>query len=237
MSQEPYGYIYLILDQKENKVYIGQKKGLPENSKNYFGSGTIIRNIIKKRGTYFLKKIILGFCYSRDEILQKETECKYFFNAFDRKYGYNIAISDNGGILYDVHPMLNKKQSDESKLKNRNSHLGKIASHETKKKLKIKRVGRTPALGMKHTDEWRINHSLKMSGENSPRAKPIYQLNNNFEIIYRFGTIKEAAKIFNIHRCHIDKSCQNKTMYKDNYFIYEGELNEFIKKNCIKHNS
>jgi len=42
-----YGYIYVTIDQKENKVYVGQKKGDPEKSLSYFGSGTIIKRIIK----------------------------------------------------------------------------------------------------------------------------------------------------------------------------------------------
>ena len=38
-------------------------------------------------------------------------------------------------------------------------NLGKHLSDEHKEKLKIKRKGRKPALGMKHTEEWKINHS------------------------------------------------------------------------------
>lgn len=103
-QEDYYGYIYIILDQKHNKVYVGQKKGRIENSKNYFGSGTIISNIIKDRGEYFLKKTVLGVCYSKEELKYWETECKHFFNAFDRNYGYNIAIIDDGGDILTYHP-------------------------------------------------------------------------------------------------------------------------------------
>jgi len=46
MEQDYYGYVYLILDQKENKVYVGQKKGKVENTTKYYGSGTILKKFI-----------------------------------------------------------------------------------------------------------------------------------------------------------------------------------------------
>jgi len=104
LTSEYYGYVYLIMDQKHNKVYVGQKKGLVEDSENYFGSGTIILRIQNKRGIYFLKKIILGVCYSKEELTICETECKHFFNAFDIKYGYNILESDYGGDTFTNNP-------------------------------------------------------------------------------------------------------------------------------------
>jgi hypothetical protein len=99
-----YGYIYLTYDQKNNLSYIGHKKAKIEKTKNYFGSGSIIVNIKKSRGTYFLKKIILGVCYSREELLSCETECKLFFNVLDRRYGYNIKKEDEGGDCFTNNP-------------------------------------------------------------------------------------------------------------------------------------
>lgn len=103
-EQNYYGYIYITLDQRGNKVYVGQKKGKIEDSEDYFGSGTIIRRIINKYGEYFLKKIVLGVCYSKEELTFWETECKYFFKALDSKYGYNIIEKDTGGDTLSNHP-------------------------------------------------------------------------------------------------------------------------------------
>lgn len=103
-----YGYIYLILDQKYNKVYVGQKKGKIEKSLNYFGSGKIIKDIIKKRGSYFLKKIVLGICYSKIELNICEIECIQFFNSTNKFYGYNI-LDGGSGILNYTHTETTKK--------------------------------------------------------------------------------------------------------------------------------
>lgn len=94
IPQDYYGYIYITHDQKTNLKYVGHSIRRVENSKKYFGSGINISNIIKERGTYFLKKIILGFCYSEEELIDCETECKLFFNVLDPLYGYNIILED-----------------------------------------------------------------------------------------------------------------------------------------------
>lgn len=102
--QNYYGYIYLIYDQKNNKIYIGQKKGKIEDSGDYFGSGTIIQNIIKSRGIYFLNKIILGVCYSKEELAISEINCIEFFKSTNPIYGYNIAKGGTGGDTLSNHP-------------------------------------------------------------------------------------------------------------------------------------
>lgn len=44
---------------------------------------------------------------------------------------------------------------------------GQNISESTREKLKKTRIGRTPAIGMKHTTEWCHEHSLRMSGKNN----------------------------------------------------------------------
>ena len=104
IDENYYGYVYLTYDQKTKLCYVGQKKGKIENSRNYYGSGKIISDTIKGRGTYFLKKIILGVCYSDKELTEQETECKLFFNALDPLYGYNIIKDEEHPDTMSNHP-------------------------------------------------------------------------------------------------------------------------------------
>lgn len=101
--EEYYGYVYKILDTKHDKIYIGQKKGKVEKTKNYFGSGTIIKDIIKSRGTSLLIKTILCLCYSKEELLEKETKYKMEYDSFWPK-GYNIVEIDGHGDFLKHHP-------------------------------------------------------------------------------------------------------------------------------------
>jgi hypothetical protein len=102
-DEDYFGYIYYTWDQKRNMPYIGQKWGRVADSMDYFGSGTIIKAVIKKRGTYFLKKTVLGVCYSEQELTEWETYCKEFFDVYCPN-GYNIARKDTGGDTISRNP-------------------------------------------------------------------------------------------------------------------------------------
>lgn len=218
-QEDYYGYIYVTLDQKHNKVYVGQKKGKIEKSKNYFGSGTIITNIIKDRGIYFLKKFVLGVCYSKEELTFWETECKHFFKALDRKYGYNKIEKDTGG---DTWMYLTEEERQIRSLKFSISFTGRLKGRTSpmkgKKSSKEANLKRSKSLtGIKHSEERKRNNSdghkgtkwteesLKKRkitrqktyyGKNTPTYKKIdfiFLIQMYFDIV----TVKELLIIYN----------------------------------------
>lgn len=89
-----YHYVYLITDTKNNKKYIG-KHSTNNLEDNYYGSGTIIKNIIKNGNKNRLKKDILEFCSSEEEAYQKEEYYIKIYNAVENKNFYNLKT---GGI-------------------------------------------------------------------------------------------------------------------------------------------
>lgn len=111
-NQNYYGYIYLIYDQKNKKIYIGQKKGKIEKSINYYGSGKKIKDIIKSRGAYFLKKSVLGVCCSKEELNKAEIECIEFFNSTNTIYGYNIVLGGGtvAGLIHNKKSFINRQK-------------------------------------------------------------------------------------------------------------------------------
>jgi hypothetical protein len=149
-----YGYIYLTLDHYANKVYVGRHKGLAENSEDYFGSGTIISRIIKKR-KHHLEKIILGYCNSLEELIEAETECIYFFRAYgadginhDEIYGYNLESDGKFG-------------GGRKGIRFSKSHI-----HNISKSL----IGNKRQLGHKHSEEHKQNISKALKGRKSPNG-------------------------------------------------------------------
>lgn len=80
-------YIYLTTNLVNNKKYIGQHKGKPDD--NYFGSGTTIMKALKKYGKENFKKDILCFCETREEADKKEREYIKLYNAVEDKMFYN----------------------------------------------------------------------------------------------------------------------------------------------------
>ncbi len=156
-----YGYVYVTIDLKYNKVYVGKKKGKPEKTKYYFGSGTIITNIKKSRGTYFLKKIILGVCYDLIELEECEYQCKCHFDVWNRLYGYNIIERDTEG-----DSMTNNPNIIEIKKKISIGNTGKIRSEELKKQISDKLIGRpSTRKGKKLSEEIKEKMSFAKRGE------------------------------------------------------------------------
>lgn len=102
-NENYYGYIYLIYDQKNNKIYIGQKKGKIEETSNYFGSSKILRDKIKFRKLLLLKKIILGVCNSKEKLDEAEILCIEFFQSNNFLYGYNLTNGGAGGDTFSFH--------------------------------------------------------------------------------------------------------------------------------------
>ena len=125
--------IYKTTNLLNGKIYIGQDKN---NNPNYLGSGTLIKNAIKKYGKSNFKKEILYECSTIDELNEKE---KFFISEYkstNKNIGYNIAIGGSDGC------MLNRKHTNETKKKMSLSAMGKKKTDEHRKKLSIANKGR-----------------------------------------------------------------------------------------------
>ena len=88
------GYIYKTTNLINNKKYIGKTNG---NKKNYFGSGVILKQAIKKYGEINFKKEILHKSDSEDDLRRME---KYYIereNAIMDPNYYNLHEGGQGG--------------------------------------------------------------------------------------------------------------------------------------------
>lgn len=85
-----FGYIYLITDTLHNKQYVGQRRGY-KLDEQYYGSGRIIQNLIKKYGTSIFKREIVDYASSQEELSRKEVE---FIERYNTLYpnGYNLTL-------------------------------------------------------------------------------------------------------------------------------------------------
>ena len=94
-----YGFIYLTIDLKNGKGYIGQHKIRNQKTLDpqYIGSGRIIKDIKKKYGLKRFNRQILCFCESEEELNEKEIYYINYFNAIESENFYNIAEGGTGG--------------------------------------------------------------------------------------------------------------------------------------------
>ena len=120
------GYIYLVTDTTNGMKYTGKHHYHIEGQldPNYHGSGTIIKNIYKKRPET-LKEEYIKTCYSEEEMNSDE---QYYIKLFKTLWpnGYNLTEGGDGGI----------------------------PSEETRRKMSLARKGKTPYnKGKPHSDE------------------------------------------------------------------------------------
>ena len=220
LTDEYFGYVYVTIDQKYNLKYVGHKKAIVEKTKSYFGSGRRINNIQKSRGTYFLKKIILGVCYTNEELTECETECKHFFNSLNKLYGYNILEKDTYGDTYtnltEEEKIERSKKLSDACSGEKNGMFGKQHSEETRKQISgiIKQSWvDNPNQGLKnkkftieHRQKISISHkkenlsietikkmsiSKKIAYSNKKHPKYRHDIDNNIETII---SLKENGK-------------------------------------------
>jgi group I intron endonuclease len=181
--------VYKITNLLNNKIYVGKSK---YNNPNYYGSGKLIKQAIKKYGLDNFKKDILQTCFSESELNEAEKKWIRDLNSRDRNIGYNIAHGGDGGKTLD-HPWNYKlkntiPEESISRIKTKNSeHMKELYS----KGLIVNGMkGRVPwnkglpmldnvkeALlnankGKKHSEEFKRNLSISMLGKNKyPRSE------------------------------------------------------------------
>ena len=132
------GYIYNILDTKKGKNYIGSKLGAIDKTQDYLGSGTIIKNISKKRPDD-LYKTILGKTSTRREMMTQEEAFLKAYRAAQDDNMYNLKNSYNGKLGHVVTEETKKKIIATTK-----GRPGKLHTPEAKRKISEAGKGRTP---------------------------------------------------------------------------------------------
>lgn len=119
-----FGYIYLITDTLHNKQYVGQRRGY-KLDENYYGSGRIIQDLIKKYGTTIFEREIIDYASSQEELSQKEVE---YIERYNTLYpnGYNLTLR-----LQAIDPYIEKKlEYTEERLKRMSEITKKMWKNE-----------------------------------------------------------------------------------------------------------
>ena len=181
------GYIYMIINNINNKIYIGQTKDVErrfkhhkiylKNEKHY---NKQLQEDYNKYGDDNFDYIVLCEC---DPKYLNEMEEYYIFElmSYDKNIGYNKTYGGEGG-----------SKPFEIRKKISNSHKGKCVSEDTKRKI-------------------RENHA-DFSGDKHPNFKGFICIfpNGNVSSVM---TQKEMENYLNISQCIIDKLSKTKKPY------------------------
>lgn len=209
--------IYMTTNLVNGKKYIGMQF---RYSKNYLGSGKIIRSSIKKYGeNNFKKEILESFdVITAEELGERE---KYWIEKYDAvksKEFYNILVGGN-----NVHPHHTRKFGKDNPkfgIKLTKEHCAKISAGNKGKHLsdECKRKLSLAIKGYKHTEEARKKISLARKG------KPLSEKN-------RKG-ISEGLKGHTYSEETLKKlslSNKNKHQKHSKYVVQYDENHEIVK--------
>ncbi len=201
--------IYEFVNKINGKIYVGQAKDFKSrlrchkyhtksNKKNSpfyaalrkYGWDNFIINIIEECDVEILNE--------REEYWIEEKNCLY-------PYGYNLM---KGGNQYEMSDETKKKISESRKgikfsdkhIENlKKSHMGNKLSEETKKKISEINKGKI------HSEDTRLK--LRYS---NPNRKKVGRFDDKGNLICKYESIKEAARILQCNVGHLSECCRGK---------------------------
>lgn len=230
---KPYGYIYLTTNNINNKKYIGQhSKSFFD--KNYYGSGKLLKKDLKEYGYNNFSCEIIEWCYSYEEINEREKYWIKYYNADLDDNFYNKAMGGSNtkySLRKENHPFYNKRHKPESieKMKiskqgNNNPMFGKKHTQETKDKISKAQKGE-------------LNHMYNKKGDKSYW----YNKNRSEETKQKISKTRIEKQIcagknnpyYGKHHTEEDKQ-KMKEQQKDRIWITNGIKNKRIKINMFE---
>jgi group I intron endonuclease len=186
-------YIYLVKNQQNKIVYIGQQIGT-KSIEEYKGSGLLLNRAYKKYGENYFKREIIEYC-NIDELNDKE---KLYIKQYNTKFphGYNLTDGGDGmkGYQYNDNQKQNiseaktgQKYPKEHGDKIRQAKLGKKRDQET-----INKIIQTKA--SKHN----IQSNLDLKGQyKSNSQKSILQYDLQGNLLNEYQSAQEAGRCLN----------------------------------------
>lgn len=227
--------VYKIVNQVNNKVYIGQSLDIEKRKEKHRNRthNEHLKNAIEKYGKENFKFEVL-FIADENEAKSKirkllnENETKFIkeYNALDNRFGYNI---NEGGRMGWKHTEASKQKMREARAKQvfteasykkgAEKRKGHLVSDETRKKIGLKSLGR------KHSNETKeiireksIGNKNKIGKKISDEAKQKIKEARAKQVIKSkkvvcvntgevFNSVKEAGEKYVINPKNIRKCC------------------------------
>lgn len=150
---KPYGIIYKISNRVNGKVYIGQTiQPLKSRKKDHLNcieklSHLVLYKAFKKYGKDNFLWEEIDHADTKEELDTKEKHYIAFFNAMNKRHGYNMTFGGEGG-----------RHLEETKQRISNSLKGRVVTEMTREKLSRSLMGKyiqenASWWGRKHTEE------------------------------------------------------------------------------------
>lgn len=240
-------YIYKTINLINNKIYIGQSSREINESLDYYGSGILLNQAIKKYGRQNFLKVIIDLADSKHELNEKEKYWIKILNANEKTIGYNIAEGGTGGNtggfkpetksrLYEIgEDGLNYfqrrsrkiwREMDKESIKNSVVKANKTKSKILENGLTLAQDIARKAIITKHAikdDGTSIQDNAIRKQKNTWANKTNEELNNFRKIRSKLAKIQRANESHELKQRHIDKTSEMSKETVSAYHILTGE--------------
>jgi len=226
--------VYKIINIINNRVYVGMSNDIERRIKWHKSrlkyknhNNPILQRAYDKYGEKNFIFEVIEYC-SQEKLFEREHYWCTFLNSNNKKFGYNIAITNIEGNSSMC------KESREQGIKVRKSKYESWHSEETKKKISQAKIGK------KMSDEARANMSKnaphkKLSKEHikilsNIRSKTIYQYDlESGVLIKEWNKVRDAAIILNICEDALSQAARKNRM-SDGYLWSYSKLEKLEYK-------
>ena len=158
-----FGYIYMTTNLINGKKYIGEHRS-EQIDPYYYGSGTILKEAMRKYGKHNFKCDILEWCETESELHSREIYWISYYNAVESDDFYNLDVGGAGTHLVSAEA---SSRMSSAKKGCTPWNKGKTMSNEFCKKVSESLMGRKSwAKGLTKEDDPRVaKFSHKLSDE------------------------------------------------------------------------
>lgn len=203
------------------KKYIGC---CSRDDDNYVGSGTLLKEAIKKYGRESFTRVILQECSSLDELATAEKEWIAKYNAVESDEYYNLSDGGFGGNSVATKLYWDSLTKEERSARNahrrgwdvkgeNNPMYGKSTSHFVKEAW-AKRTAEERSEICKKSAQTRKERGIGV-GSAAYQSKPVKVKYNNIE--YNFASIKEASVALDIPYRALSSTIKRKSNHSPKY--------------------
>ena len=180
--------VYLTTHVPTGRKYIGKDSA---NYSQYFGSGTEIKEIIRKEGKSNFTKVILEYCSSKEELAQRE---EYWLKKYDVENDPMFMNRTNKAFG-------NSGLSEETKRKISLASMGKPKSQTARENMSKGKMGKKRKQTKTRSDKGKIkgpNPLISLSSKSRDRSysfKPVIQYDLEGNIVREYKSAAEAKTI------------------------------------------
>ena len=218
-------YVYVILNKINLKLYFGSHSWDGEGlDKNYYGSGKIIKQAVKKYGKDNFIVYPIKFYDTIEECRQAEEELLKKYDISNNQYCYNIKNGAIGWTSEDVtgekHPLYGKRGKDSPR-------YGKTHTENTRKKMSQAKKGeKHPFYGRTLSEEHRNKISQALGG------KPFAAIKDGKVKI--FTSQAECSRVLGLNKGHINNCLKGRLKSTGGYtFKYIEQLESGIYEGML----